>query len=195
MLVINRTFRSGGEIWNIFCVPVCMCSTLSTWEDGVKPKSFKPGFVYLQGASYTSIPTCSPFQLPTFTPPPPPHLLLQHLPPLVAVVPQPPWNDAAPFGHSWASRRAPARRDAADGRRVPRNVAWPREALGWSDVSPWALLDHLLLSKKESGHSRSWKVQQRLSDTQVFRTRQKLTSSPGAVVTRLWKGTESSKMP
>lgn len=72
MLVINRTFRSGGEIWNIFCVPVCMCSTLSTWEDGVKPKSFKPGFVYLQGASYTSIPTCSPFQLPTFTPPPPP---------------------------------------------------------------------------------------------------------------------------
>lgn len=193
MLVINRTFQSGGAIWNIFCVPVCMCSTLSVWNHGVKQNHSSPGWcickVHLTHQFPHAVPSNSQLSHP------PPHLLLQHLPPLVAVVPQPPWNDAAPFGHSWASRRAPARRDAADGRRVPRNVAWPREALGWSDVSPWALLDHLLLSKKESGHSRSWKVQQRLSDTQAFRTRQKLTSSPGAVVTRLWKGTESSKMP
>lgn len=43
MLVINRTFRSGGEIWNIFCVPVCMCSTLSVRNHGVKQNHSSPG--------------------------------------------------------------------------------------------------------------------------------------------------------
>ncbi len=119
-----------GNMEHLLCVCVYVHHFVQC-RGWCETKSF--GFVYLPGASYTSIPTWSHSNSQLSAP----HLLLQHLPPLVAV-PQPLWNAAGPSGHSWVPHQAPPRRDAADGRRAlpARNVAWPREALGWRDVSP-----------------------------------------------------------